>query len=115
MVCGRKFTIDRISTHENVCRRRLANGSIKLESDPSHSVDPREKKPQMMTLNDLGRPKSKQMSKMPSLKNKPLPEHKKQEIKAFAGKGVRLGSHGEPEEKKGPEKTFSGLKKVNQP
>jgi hypothetical protein len=61
MVCGRKFTGDRISTHENVCRRRLANGTISLASasDDSHSVDPSIKKPKMMTLSNVGRPKSK--------------------------------------------------------
>ena len=29
-VCGRKFTLDRVSTHENVCRRRLAAGTISI-------------------------------------------------------------------------------------
>lgn len=46
-----------------------------------------------MTLADLGRPKSKQVNKMPSLKNKPLPERPKKEVKAFAGSGMRLGSY----------------------
>jgi hypothetical protein len=32
-VCGRKFTLDRVSTHENVCRRRLAAGTISLQRD----------------------------------------------------------------------------------
>ena len=58
MVCGRKFTVDRINTHENVCRRRLANKTVSLSEDPSHSVDERPKA-KMMTLADMNRPKSK--------------------------------------------------------
>ncbi|CDW86596.1 UNKNOWN [Stylonychia lemnae] len=116
MVCGRKFTIDRINTHENVCRRRQASGSLSqsdMAYDPSHSIDP-SSKPKMMTLNDFNRPKSKQMSKMPSLKNKPLPEKKQpKQIKAFAGSGVRLGSIVEEETKQAPLKTFTGLQKIN--
>eukprot|EP00347_Sterkiella_histriomuscorum_P017381 403349603 len=120
MVCGRKFTIDRIQTHENVCNRRLANKSLSqsdYSTDISQSVDGREK-PKMMTLNDFNRPKSKQVAKQPSLRNKPLPEKKPQkQISAFAGKGVRLGSlaEGKQEESKTATKTFSGLTKQNKP
>ena len=119
MICQRKFTIDRIHTHENVCRRRFANKTISLadpnETSGSHSVDPSQK-PKMMTLSDFNRPKSKQMAKMPSLKNKPLPVKKAKEVKAFAGQGVRLGSLSDAkEELKKPEKSFSGLTKVNKP
>jgi hypothetical protein len=28
MVCGRKFTSDRISTHENICARRQNNAKL---------------------------------------------------------------------------------------
>lgn len=117
MICQRKFTIDRIHTHENVCRRRFANKTITL-ADPNtssgaHSVDPSQK-PKTMTLSDLNRPKSKQMNKMPSLKNKPLPVKKTKEVKAFAGQGVRLGSLSDAkEESKKPATSFSGLTKVN--
>lgn len=66
MVCGRKFTMDRIQTHENVCKRRLlvnktivmGGASAGIESDPSQSVDSRPK-PKMMTLSDFDRPRSK--------------------------------------------------------
>ena len=67
-----------------------------------------------MTLSDFNRPKSKQMNKMPSLKNNPPPVKKAKEVKAFSGQGVRLGSLADPkEENKKPDKTFSGLTKVN--
>ncbi len=48
-VCGRKFTLDRVSTHENVCRRRLASGTVKLE-DNHNSVAPPKKGANIMTI-----------------------------------------------------------------
>ena len=109
-VCGRKFTLDRVSTHENVCRRRLASGTIKVE-DSAHSVAPPKKG--IMTLGGGGgaRPKSKQA--MPSLrKGMESRGSSKREVKAFAGAGVRLGGYGqEEEEEKRPATTFSGLRK----
>jgi hypothetical protein len=68
----------------------------------------------MMTLSDIGRPKSKQVNKMPSLKNKPAPVKKQKEIKAFAGSGVRLGTFTEETKSEAPKSTtFTGLSKVN--
>ena len=73
-VCGRKFTLDRVSTHENVCRRRLAAGTIQIGgsvTSDSHSVAPK-KGAKVVTLTGMSRPKSKQQGKqmMPSLKSR---------------------------------------------
>lgn len=61
------------------------------------------------------------MKAMPSLKNAraaldSASKSKRPEIKAFSGKGVRLGGYDEPEEEKKstkPETSFSGLKLEN--
>ena len=102
LVCGRKFTLDRISTHENVCRRRLAAGaiSVKTEEPSSQSLAPNKKGATVMTLASMNRPKSKQMKAMPSLQHKQSLPRKQPEIKAFSGAGVRLGAYEEPEETK---------------
>ncbi|TNV80169.1 hypothetical protein FGO68_gene13586 [Halteria grandinella] len=121
-VCGRKFTLDRISTHENVCRRRLAAGAIqtKADQDAAQSMAPPIKKgANVMTLSSMNRPKSKQTKAMPSLRNAAKPEPKpKKQPQTFGGAGVMIGSYSQPEEQKTPvrpQTSFTGLKVVAQP
>jgi hypothetical protein len=53
IVCGRKFTGDRISRHENICMRRSDGGAKPVSSVSSKSVGKKQ-----MTLSDLDAGKS---------------------------------------------------------